>query len=375
MDKAGEEISLMRKTFDLAMRGRGRTFPNPMVGAVIVREGKVVGEGYHHRAGEPHAEDIALRAAGDAAGGGTLYVNLEPCNHQGNTPPCTEAIIAAGIERVVCSMKDPNPRVDGSGLKRLVEAGIDVTVGLLEEEAVRLNEVYIKNISTSLPFVALKIAQSIDGRIATGLGSSKWITGIESRKFVHRLRDEYAAVMVGIGTVLTDDPRLTVREVDCSRPPLRVVLDSNLKIPSTARVLDASGGFGTLIYTSVSNLADGRYPYLEKEGVSIRILKGRGGRLDLLEVLGDLFRKGVSSVLVEGGTKLFTSFLSRGLVDKLFIFIGPVIIGGGSSYPSFDELGIKTIDEAVRVMNFDSIRLGGDMLMIGYPDNACMDEA
>ena len=367
--RMGDDQFMIKKTFDLAVQGRGKTFPNPMVGALVVKDGVIVGRGYHHQAGGPHAEAIAIDDAGGSTHGATLYVNLEPCNHYGNTPPCTDTVVKAGIKKVVCSMKDPNPRVKGKGLKRLIDEGIEVSVGLMESEARRLNEVYCKNMSTQLPFVSLKIAQSLDGRIATREGSSKWITGTESRKYVHMLRSEHMAVVIGIGTVRTDDPFLTVRYVDAIRAPLRVVLDTHLKITGDERLLNSAGDAETLIYTAIEGKTDGRFDDIIRAGVSVKTVGCRNGLLDLKEILTDLFHRGISSIIVEGGTRVFTSFLSEGLVDKLYVFIGPVIVGGGGSYPSFDDLGISTMENAIAVSVADSRKLGQDTLLVCYPSN------
>jgi diaminohydroxyphosphoribosylaminopyrimidine deaminase/5-amino-6-(5-phosphoribosylamino)uracil reductase len=340
-----------------------------MDGALVVREGVIVGKGYHCQAGGPHAETIALDEASGKTDGSTLYVNLEPCNHHGNTPPCTDAIVKAGIKKIVCSTEDPNPRVNGKGLKRLIEEGIEVSVGHMANEARRLNEVYCKNMREELPFIALKIAQSLDGRIATRQGSSKWITGPESRKYVHMLRNEHAAVIVGIGTVRTDDPLLTVRDVEKIKAPLRVVLDTHLSIADDSRLVNSTGDAETLIYTALDKEADGQTSHIRKEGVLVETIASRGGLLDLREALRDLYQRGVPSALIEGGTRIFTSFLSEGLVDKLYIFIGPVIIGGGESYPSFDDLGISNIEKAFGVDVVESRRLGQDTLIICYPSS------
>ena len=362
-----QEERWLKEALDLAVMGKGLTFPNPMVGAVVVKDGLIVGKGYHRKAGGPHAEIVALEAARGNVRGAALYVNLEPCNHHGHTPPCTEAIIGAGIRRVVCSTEDPNPRVSGKGLKRLEEAGLEVLVGPMAEEAKRLNEVYFKNMSTGLPFVALKIAQSLDGRIATRLGDSRWITGTESRRYIHRLRSESDAILVGIGTVIADNPLLTVREIGTVRTPLRVALDTHLRIPPGANLLDPSSGYKTLIYTGVEEVRDDRFARIRGEGVSIQAIRDSGKELDLDAVLRDLYRRGVSSLLVEGGTRVFTSFLGGGWVDKLYTFIGPIILGGGGSFPSFDDLSISSIEGAIRLKVVESHGLGQDTLIISYP--------
>jgi diaminohydroxyphosphoribosylaminopyrimidine deaminase/5-amino-6-(5-phosphoribosylamino)uracil reductase len=368
MSRSGEEEDLLRRTFELALRGKGKTAPNPMVGALVVRDGEIVGRGFHSRAGGPHAEVVALQDAGERSRGASLFVNLEPCNHHGNTPPCTDAIIEAGIRRVVCSMEDPNPKVRGSGLARLAEAGIEVSFGRLEAEAMRLNEVYDKNIRTGLPFVALKIAQSLDGRIAASGGGSRWITGGRSRREVHRLRAEHDAVMVGIGTVEVDDPLLTVRDVEGAGTPLRVVLDSRLRIPSGAKLL--GGPPRTRVYTTVGRDGIAGREDLRREGVSVETVPGDGAGVDLEAVLRDLYRQGITSVLVEGGAGVFTSLLVRGLADKIHLFIGPVILGGGGALPSFRDLGISAIEDAIGVTVAESRRIGGDTLIVCYPANA-----
>jgi diaminohydroxyphosphoribosylaminopyrimidine deaminase/5-amino-6-(5-phosphoribosylamino)uracil reductase len=367
MEKANKDSVFMKKVFDLAVKGKGSTSPNPMVGAVIVRDGVIVGEGFHERAGGPHAETLALREAGSDAKGATLYVNLEPCNHHGRTPPCTDALIKAGIRKVICSMEDMNSGVKGGGLKKLTEGGIEVSSGLMAEEAKWLNEIYFKNRIHELPFVTLKIAQSLDGRIATGEGSSKWITGTESRKHVHTLRSEYDAVLVGIGTVIADNPRLTVRDVESVNNPLRVVLDTDLRIPGDSSLLDSSGESETLIFTAVEENEDELPTFLRRDGVSIEFVKRSDGLLDLMEVLKRLFQRGVMSVLVEGGSKVFTSFISDKLVDKLQVFIGPMILGGGKSFPSFEDLGINTMDKAIGLSVVKSRKIGQDLMIVSYP--------
>jgi diaminohydroxyphosphoribosylaminopyrimidine deaminase/5-amino-6-(5-phosphoribosylamino)uracil reductase len=359
----------MQKTFDLALRGKGRTAPNPMVGAIVVRGDRIVGQGFHDRAGGPHAEIVALEDARGHTSGSTLFVNLEPCNHHGNTPPCTDAIIEAGIRRVFCSMEDPNPKVQGSGLHRLAEAGIEVNVGIMESEARRLNEVYEKNIRSELPFVTLKIAQSIDGRIATRRGDSQWITGAESRREVHRLRNECDALLVGIGTVVSDDPLLTVRDIDDAHSPLRVVLDSQLRIAPKMQLVKTSGRHRTLIYTTVDGKDSERPAHLRRKGITVERLPAGDGGVALEPVLRDLFQRGVSSLFVEGGTGVFTSFLSRGQADKLYIFVGPVILGAGGSFPSFDNLDVSSVEQAIGVNIVENRMIQEDLLIVGYPSN------
>jgi diaminohydroxyphosphoribosylaminopyrimidine deaminase/5-amino-6-(5-phosphoribosylamino)uracil reductase len=305
---------LMKRALDLARKGEGWTTPNPMVGAVIVNRGQVVGEGYHQKAGTPHAEIHALNMAGDRVKGGTIYVTLEPCCHFGRTPPCTDALIKAGIAKVVVAMTDPNPQVAGGGLKKLKEAGVEVMTGVLEEEARILNEVFIKHITARRPFVALKSALTLDGKTAAKNGTSQWITGEEAREYVHRLRHKYDAILVGIGTVLADDPLLTTR-LPGLKNPLRVVLDSSLRIPLTARVLDTRTS-PTLVFTAVSLEESAKARKIKEKGGEVISCPGAGSRVDIPEVLKVLYERGITGLLVEGGREVGGSFFDARLIEN-----------------------------------------------------------
>ncbi len=357
----------MWAALDLARRGRGKTSPNPMVGAVVVRDGQIIGTGYHQAAGEAHAEVMALRKAGGNARGAVLYVNLEPCIHQGRTGPCTEAIIAAGISKVVAAMEDPNPLVSGKGFQRLKEAGVKVKVGVLEEKSRRLNEVFIKHITTGRPFVIVKSAVTADGKIATRAGHSRWITGEKARAFVHRLRNNSDAIAVGIDTVLHDDPRLTARlEEGGGKDPLRVVVDSRARLPIDARMIKMSSRAATLLAATAAAPPEKRRA-LEEKGVELLLLPEKGGRVDLDALIEELGRRGICQLLVEGGGTLNFSLLEAGLIDKVMLFIAPLIVGGRESPTSFGGEGVATLDQGWRLEDLEIKQYDGDLLLIGYP--------
>jgi diaminohydroxyphosphoribosylaminopyrimidine deaminase/5-amino-6-(5-phosphoribosylamino)uracil reductase len=331
---ASDEHTIMDRCLMLARKGAGNVSPNPMVGCVIVRNGKIVGEGFHEKYGGPHAEIIALKLAGRKAKGAVLYVSLEPCVHFGKTPPCTDAIIRSGISQVVIASMDPNPRVSGKGIRRLRGAGIHVNVGLLQKEARLLNEKFFKFMSTGLPYVGIKLAQTLDGRIADVAGKSKWITSEAARKEVHRLRNEYDAVLVGANTVLRDNPELTVRFVK-GRHPVRIVVDGRLSLPASRAIFDTSAS-PTWLLTSMKaiNLNPPKVKKLVSTGVRVLSVSA-GYRLNAESILRTLVAEGVSSVLVEGGADTVDGFVNRLLVDKLYIFTAPKILGGGLNGFSF----------------------------------------
>ncbi len=365
-----KDIKFMKEALRLAEKGRGTTSPNPMVGAVVVKGNRVVGRGYHKRAGSPHAEVIALEDAGTKAKGATLYVTLEPCIHYGRTPPCVPRIVSSGIKRVVIAMIDPNPVVKGRGVEMLKKAGIEVIIGIGEEKARELNEFYIKYITRKIPFVILKWAMSLDGKIATFTGDSRWISGEESRKFVHSLRKDVDAVLVGIGTVKKDDPLLTVRLVPSEKQPLRVIIDPQLEISPQSRLLKEEGG-KVVIFTlsgvdkeKVSFLQDKGAEVIEMEGERIRIKK-------LLEVLGKME---VTSLLVEGGEKVFTSFLEEGCVDKVYAIVSPLLLGGKDSPTPFGGKGFEKIKDGLRLKKLEWLRKGEDMIISGYIEVKCLQE-
>jgi len=352
----------MEIALDLALGGEGGVNPNPLVGAVVVKDGEVVGQGYHRACGGPHAEAYALEEAGERARGATLYVTLEPCCHHGKTPPCVERIATAGIARVVIPCIDPNPLVNGNGVRRLREAGIEVEVGVLEERARRLNEIFFHFITTGRPFVELKLAMSLDGRIATRTGDSHWISGEASRVLVHRLRRRLAAVLVGVGTVISDDPALTVRRV-LGRNPLRVVLDGEGRMPLDARLLREEGR--TVVATS--RMPAEREAGLTRAGAAVWRLPDGGGRVDLAALLGRLGREGIDSVLVEGGGETAAAFLEAGLVDRVCFFLAPLLLGGKAAVAAVGGLGSERVADGIRLDGVEVTRVGEDVLYTAYP--------
>lgn len=312
----------MTLALQLAERGLYTTTPNPRVGCVLVRDDKIVGTGWHQRAGEPHAEILALRMAGEQAQGATAYVTLEPCSHHGRTPPCADALVQAGIQRVVAAMQDPNPLVSGQGLARLANAGVMVECGLLETEAHRLNPGFIKRMRYNLPWLRIKTAASLDGRTALNNGISQWITGTAARQDVHAWRARSCAMLTGIGTVLADNPRLTVRDIDTPRQPWRIVLDSQLRTPPQANILDTPG---TLIVCA-TYFAD-RAAALESRGAEILLLPNDNQQIDLSRLLTLLAQRGVNEIMVEAGATLNGAFLTQQLVDEWIAYIAPTILG------------------------------------------------
>ena len=358
----------MKLALRLAIKAKGRTSPNPLVGAVIVKDNRIIGRGYHRRAGEPHAEINALNMAGKKAKGATLYLNLEPCAHFGRTSPCTKKIISSRIKEVVVAMIDPNPLNYSRGVKELRKAGIEVKVGVLEEEARKINEAYITYITTRKPFVILKTAMSLDGKIATKAGDSKWITNESSRKYVHKLRSEVDAILVGIETVLKDDPRLTVRmsDVRCQmsdRNLIRIVVDSRARIPLGARVLNKEAP--TIVATT--KLASKRkIEALKKKGVRVLVIRDRDKKVNLKELLKRLGKLEITSLLVEGGGRINASFLDNGLVNKVLFFIAPKIIGGEEALTPAEGEGINRIKDAIKLRNISVKRFREDVLIEGY---------
>ena len=352
----------MREALKLARRGAGTASPNPMVGAVIVSGGRLVGSGYHVRPGAPHAEALALEEAGPAARGATLYVTLEPCAHWGRTPPCTEAIIGGGIRRVVAAMEDPDEKVRGRGIRRLAEAGIETSLGVAGDGARRLNEAYVKHRTTGLPFVTAKWAMTLDGRIATRTGDSRWISSEASRALAHEVRATSDAILVGVGTVLRDDPQLTARG-PAARQPARVVVDSTLRIPGDARLL-ARNGAPVIIATTSRAPRDARAA-LEARGVEVCVADGPNGRVDLAAVLAALGQRGMTSLLVEGGGTIHGAFVDGGLVDKVLVFLGPLIVGGPAPGP-IGGAGVETIAQALRLAEVTIRQVEGDVVIEGY---------
>ena len=353
----------MQHALELGWGALGTTSPNPAVGCVIVRDGEVVGEGWTHPPGQQHAEAAALQQAGGRARGATLYTTLEPCNHHGRTPPCAEAIIAAGVAEARIAVRDPNPNVEGGGIERLNAAGVGTHVGECADEAGRLIEAFVKHSRTRLPFVTAKYAMSLDGKIAARSGDSKWISGAESREFAHLLRAQSDAIMVGINTVLADDPQLTARDAQGNaneRQPLRVVLDSHGRMPRDAEMLGVPGG--TLVAVA------GDYNGIIREGAeTVRMPAGIGG-VDLRALLALLGRRDITNVLVEGGGATIGALFDLKLVDKVVAFVAPVIIGGSEAISPVGGIGIAKMEEALRLRNTEVRRFGDDVAVIGYVD-------
>jgi diaminohydroxyphosphoribosylaminopyrimidine deaminase/5-amino-6-(5-phosphoribosylamino)uracil reductase len=350
MSFSAADHEFMARALRLAERGLTTTTPNPRVGCVLVRDGAVVGEGWHERTGEPHAEAYALQRAGAAAGGATAYVTLEPCSHFGRTPPCADALIAAGVVRVVTAMADPNPQVAGEGISKLQAAGIDAPVGLMEDRARELNVGYIARMTRARPWLRLKVAASLDGKTALDNGKSQWITGPAARRDAHAWRARSCAILTGSGTVRDDDPSLTVRDVPCSRQPLRVVVDSRLATPAAAKVLQ---GPGALVFSAASGTLAGAEVVVRPDGA---------GRADLAAVLEELGRRGVNEVLVEAGMRLNGALLAAGLVDELLIYQAPMLIGHRAR-GMFDLGEIEDLAQARRVEVVERRHLGRDLLL------------
>jgi diaminohydroxyphosphoribosylaminopyrimidine deaminase / 5-amino-6-(5-phosphoribosylamino)uracil reductase len=353
----------MRRAIELAERGRGLTSPNPMVGAVIVApSGEVVGEGFHERAGAPHAEVEALRAAGARARGATMYVTLEPCAHQGRTPPCAPAVVAAGIARVVAAVGDPNPLVSGRGFAELRQAGVEVVAGVGAGEAERQNRVFLTAMRERRPHVILKAGMTLDGKIADLHGVSRWITGAPARERAHQLRSESDAIVVGIGTVLRDDPELTVRlGRPWPREPFRVVLDTKARTPRTARVIRAGAPSRTLIVVG-ADAPEERTREVAGTGATVVRCRTRDGRVDLGAVLDELFAREVRGVLVEGGGEVHAAFLDMNLVDRVAIYVAPLLVGGRGATPVVGGVG-RELKSAVRLGALTVTSLGDDLLI------------
>lgn len=357
----------MRQALSIAQHAIGRTSPNPMVGAVIVREGRVVGQGWHRQAGTPHAEINALQQAGDLAQGATMYVTLEPCSHYGRTPPCADAVVAAGIKKVVVAMNDPNPLVAGRGIKKLREAGIEVVEDVLAAEAAAINEIFIKYISTQMPFVVLKSAMSLDGKIAAHTGHSQWITGPQSRERVQKLRDSYDAILVGIGTVLADNPSLTTRLPYKGQNPTRIIIDSLARTPLHAHVV--TDGLASTIIVVTHEAPEDRINALRACGAEVLIAKVKQGGVDLRQLFKTLTLRGITSILIEGGGSINASVLEANLVDKIYWFIAPKIIGGQGALGPVGGQGVTDVNHAYLFEDMNIELIGQDILISAYMRN------
>ena len=358
----------MEQAMALARSVLGTTSPNPSVGAVVVNNGVEVGQGATSPAGQSHAEIIALQQAGEATRGSTLYTTLEPCCTYGRTPPCTRSIIDAGIIRVNVAAIDPNPQVSGNGCSELKSAGIEVSVGEESESAYELYEAFTKHVQTDIPFVSVKFAMSLDGKIATSTGDSKWVSGEESRNFVQQMRRETDAILVGINTVLVDDPQLTARDRDgepLARQPLRVVLDSYCRTPPTARILRQPG---TTLIATLQNPPKSRTDQLDNFRTKILSLPtGQDGHVSVEALLAELGRRSVVSLLVEGGGAVLGSLFDGGLVDKVFAFVAPLVVGGSGAASPVDGQGVKHMAQALKIERTTMRGIGSDWLIVGYP--------
>ncbi len=360
-------MDYMEHALSLAKLALGHASPNPAVGAVVVKEGVIVGEGYTQPPGSHHAEVVALQQAGEKARGATMYVTLEPCSYYGRTPPCTQAIAAAGIAEVHLSIVDPNPLVCGRGKAELEAAGVRTFLGEYEEEARGINESYIKFITSGVPFVLAKFAMSLDGKIATKTGDSRWISGEESRRYVHCLRHQVDAIMVGVNTIIADDPQLTARAGreggKAEKQPLRIIVDSRGRTPTTARVLQMPGKTLVAVAGEIESAKAGA---LTQTGAEVLRLPSREEQVDLGELLRVLGKREVTSLLVEGGATLFGSLFEQDLVDKLLVFIAPIIIGGGEAKSSVEGKGVEKVAQAMSLSRVKVERLGDDVLISGY---------
>lgn len=362
-----KDIAFLEMAYALAERARGWTSPNPYVGAIIVKGNMIVGTGYHERVGRPHAEIIALKKAGSLARDATAYISLEPCVHWGRTPPCVDSLIHAGLKRVVVSALDPNPLVYKKGLKKLRQAGIDISIGLLQEKNTRLNEAYNKFIQKRIPFVTAKIATSIDGKIATKTFDSKWITSRMTREYVHLLRGEQQALMVGIRTLIYDDPRLTIRHpLWRGKKITRVIIDSKLSFPLQARILNTLNKGELLIFTHVPPTSRKAQDLKRKGAQIVSFSDDPSGKVDLKRVLSWLGKHDISSILVEGGSLILTSLLEKNLVDKIYIMFSPKLVGGEKAPSFFEGKGISSLAQALYLKNTHCFSIGQDIILEGY---------
>jgi diaminohydroxyphosphoribosylaminopyrimidine deaminase / 5-amino-6-(5-phosphoribosylamino)uracil reductase len=341
----------------LAEKGKGYVSPNPLVGCVVVKRGKIVGKGYHKKYGEAHAEINALKSAGKKSNNATMYVNVEPCSHWGKTSPCTEKIVEAGVREVIVGMEDPNPLVDG--YKELKFRGLKTRIGILKEKAKELNQAYIKHMKTKKPFVILKLAMSLDGKIATSTGDSKYITAMDARKYVHGLRNDVDAVMVGINTVVRDNPLLDSRLVK-GKNPVKVIVDSSLKISEKAKVLKDSS---KVVIATTKKAPKSKLEKLQRKGIRIILLKPKQGMVDLKELVKELGKSEIASVMIEGGAELSGNAIKENIVDKVLIFTAPKIIGNGLG--PIKNLGIKKVNKAIQLKNISTMKIGKDLLVEG----------
>lgn len=360
------DIKYMERALKLAEKGAGYTNPNPLVGAVIVKDGRIIGEGYHKLYGSHHAEINAFRNASQDVRGAAMYVTLEPCSHYGKTPPCAKAIVEKGIKKVVVALKDPNPEVSGRGIKILQDNGIEVVTGVLEDESRRLNEIFIKYITTKLPFCILKTAMTLDGKIAARTGDSKWITNQESRRYVHKLRHRVSGIMVGVETVIKDNPLLNTRlDEENGSDPIRIVADTNARTPVESKILNNQSNARTIIATTELAPKE-RIKKLKSRGAEIIITPMCKNRVDLKYLMKELGERKIDSVLLEGGSELNYSALEAEIIDKVNAFIAPKFIGGRESKTPVGGLGRPFMKEAIMLKDIDVYRFGDDIMLEGY---------
>lgn len=358
----------MNRALTLAKKGLGETYPNPAVGCVIVKNGTIVGEGWHKRAGGHHAEVHALEMAGSEACGSDVYVTLEPCNHTGKTPPCSEALIRAGVRRVVAGMSDPNPEVNGGGLRALQQAGIETLCGVLEEKCRAINRPFLKFMTTGLPYVTYKCAMTLDGKIASVTGDSRWISGEASRRIVHRMRADSNAIMVGVDTIIADNPLLTVRHIK-GRDPLRIIVDSTLRTPASVAVLSGKMAQGTMIATTETNpKVHARYL---KTGARLLVCGAENGKVNLHDLWSKLGELGIHALLLEGGSHLAGEALRQGLIDQCVFFYAPKVVGSDGFSP-FAITGITNMARTITFHDLSMRRVGTDIMVTTFPENLCL---
>jgi diaminohydroxyphosphoribosylaminopyrimidine deaminase / 5-amino-6-(5-phosphoribosylamino)uracil reductase len=355
-----KDIYFMQEALELAKKGQGKTSPNPLVGAVVVRNNKIISKGFHKKCGLAHAEAVALKKAGARAKGATLYINLEPCFHFGRTPPCVDKIIKAGIKRVVIAIKDPNPQVKGKSIRKLRKNKIKVSLGVCQKEASKINEVFFKNIKDNLPFVVAKVAQSLDGKITTSLGQSKWITTDKARQFSRKLRDKYDAVLVGAETLRKDNPKLN----GLDKIPYKIILSASLDLPKNSYIFKNFSN-KTYVFTSSNLKAKNELP----KSVKVFFLKAAKKGISLRKILRKLYQLGIMSVFVEGGSDTLGRFFSQNLVDKAYFFIAPKIFGGKGALSSVGATGVKQIKKSPELKEPKIERIGADILIWGYLKN------
>lgn len=355
----------MKLALDLAKKGIGLVNPNPMVGAVIVKDNKIIGKGYHEKYGQNHAEVNAIKSATESIEGSTMYVTLEPCSHYGNTPPCVDRIIKNKISKVVIASHDPNPLVSGRGIKKLRENGIEVVTGILDDENKRLNEVFMKYIIEKIPFVVMKIAMSLDGKICTASGHSKWISCDKSREEVHKLRGNLSAILVGVNTVIKDNPKLTCR-IEGGKNPIRIITDSTLRIPLESNVINDNQSRTIIVTTDRADYK--KAEELKSRGIELLFTNSKENRVDLKDMIRKLGELKIDSILLEGGSQLNFSALNEGIVDKVQFYIAPKIIGGVNSKTPIGGLGIDKLSDCFKLKNMITSNIGEDVLIEGYID-------